>query len=200
MARFGLKTTTFLQQQKKSKIKVIEWEIKKTTRGIKNVPVDVTATASRHKSRQTRRQDTQKTNNDKAALHDASPISMDVDEDIWMEEPVASKKKRVGLPPCSSSAVFDTSNSPKASTPTWNSLFPGLAPTCAAFLILRVRRQRQCARAAGLLHFSGSAPTVSPLLHFARSAAESPTRGFLFTGFRSGREIIFFHRGCGRLE
>jgi hypothetical protein len=98
MARFFVKTAKFSeQQQKRSKIRVIDWEIKKTSRGIKYIPVDVTATTSRR----TTRKDAQKMNDDKAALHEAAkeaaPLSMDVDENIWMEEPVSPRKKRVCL-------------------------------------------------------------------------------------------------------
>src|ERR1700743_2675758 len=103
----------------------------------------------------------------------------------WRSQSLLERREYV-LPACSSSAVFDTSVSPKASTPTWKNLFPRLVPTCIAFLILRVLQQRRCARAAGLLRFSGGALIASPLLYSARSAAESPTGGFLFTGFRSG--------------
>ena len=93
--------------------------------------------------------------------------------------------------------TIDIAHSP--STPTWNSLFLRLVPTCIASSILRVSQLWQCARTACLPHLNGGALTAFLLLCFARSAAETLTIGFLSTEFRSEQANTLCHHGCGTL-
>jgi hypothetical protein len=62
-----------------------------------------------------------------------------------------------------------------------------------------VSRQRLHARAASLLHSSGGAPIAFLHVCSARSAAESRTSCFLFTGFKNGWDNTSCHHGCERL-
>ena len=89
--------------------------------------------------------------------------------------------------------------SPSPNTPTLKNLCPRLALTYTASSIMRAFRPRLHARAASLCHSNGGAPTAFLRLYSARSAAESHTNSFPFTGFRNGRENTLCHRGCGRL-
>jgi hypothetical protein len=83
----------------KSKAKVIEWESREYSRGIRDVPVEVVDLKSRPKPRKkaSRRPRAEKN----AALRgETAPQPMDVDETFWVEEPVMpTSKKKVRLPP-----------------------------------------------------------------------------------------------------
>jgi hypothetical protein len=197
MAPKGMKASKVFER--KSKVKVVEWVLRKGARGKRYVPVDVSASTSQ----QTQGRDAagMEIDNHEEILHDADPSSMDVcaDETFRVEESVIPEQRKVSRPTIfHSSAVLDIVFSPSA--PTWKSLFSGLAPICVASSVLRVSQPRQCARAACLLHFNGGALTVFLLSYSARSAAENPTSGFLSTEFRSGQGSTLCHHGCGRLE
>jgi hypothetical protein len=92
-------------RRSKLKAKVIEWEPREHSRGIRDVPVEVTDAASRPKlrkkaSRRPRAED------DAALQGEAAPQPMDIDETLWvdLEEPVMpASKKRVRQPECPSS-------------------------------------------------------------------------------------------------
>jgi hypothetical protein len=62
--------------------------------------------------------------NQEAALHDADPQYMDVNEPYWIEEDIP-EQRRVSLPSC----CFLMPSALSPSVPTWKSLFLGLAPT-----------------------------------------------------------------------
>ena len=86
----------------KLKAKVIEWEPRKHSRGIRDVPVEVTEMASRPKPRKKASRRPRAEGN--ASLQgEAAPQPMDIDETFWvdLEEPVMpASKKRVRQPAC----------------------------------------------------------------------------------------------------
>ena len=87
----------------KSTAKVIDWEARVYSRGIRDVPVEVRATASQAKQRKRAGKRPRAENNDTLPSETASR-PMDVDEAFWVEEPVMpTSKKRVRRPPCPSS-------------------------------------------------------------------------------------------------
>ena len=184
--------------QKKTKAKVIDWEPRKHSRGVRDVPVEVIATASQTRPRKKASRRPRAQNND-TLQGEAAPQPMDIDETFWAEEPVmAAGQKRVSQPACPS-LVYVPHISLSLSMHTLKNSSPKLALICAAFSTLRASRRRPHVRAAGLLHSSGSVPTAFLHLFFVRSAAESHTSFFLFTEFKNGLEITSCHRGCGRL-
>lgn len=82
----------------KSKAKVIEWETRVLSRGIRNVPVEVSATASQPKPRK-RAHRQLRAENDGALQDETAPQPMDVDETFWVEEPaMPPNEKRVRRP------------------------------------------------------------------------------------------------------
>ncbi len=165
--------------RRKPKAKVIEWETQVHSRGIRDVPVEVSASGSQPRPRKTasRRPRAQ---NDDMLQGETVPQPMDVDETFWVEEP----KSHI---------------SPSLSTPTLKNLSPRLTPTYAAYSIMRAFRRRLHARVASLLRSSGGAPTAFLHSYSARSAAESHTSYFLFTESKNGLEHTSCHRGYGRL-
>jgi hypothetical protein len=180
--------------KKKSKATLIEWVPRKGGRANRFVEVEVGASTKASTSRQMRRKRAGSIENNAAIPHASS---MDIDETLWIEEPVIPEKKRVSSPTCPPSTVFDIYLS--LSAPTSRNSFLRLAPTCVASSTLRVFRLQQHARNACLLHLSGGALTAFLPIYSARSAAENPTSGFPSTGFRSGRESSLCHHGYGRL-
>jgi len=185
----GVKASKILG--KKSKARLVDWVPRNGYRGARYAQVELSASTSRP----VKKRGSSRIKNKEAMLN--AP-SMDIDETLWMEEPVTPKEKRVSSPTCPSLTIFDTSLSLSRHTST-NS-FLRLSPTCIASSILRVFRLRQRVRAVCLLCLNGGALTAFPLLHSARSAAEGRTSGFRSTEFRSGRENFLCLRGCGRLE
>src|SRR5258708_36342459 len=88
----------------KSKVKVIEWEMRVHSRGIRDVPVEVSAMASQPKRRKRASRQPRSENND-MLQGEIAPQPMDVDEAFCMEEPViAPSEKRVRQPEFPSSA------------------------------------------------------------------------------------------------
>ena len=173
------------------------------SRGIKDIPVARSAEESQPKikkrPKRARRQPRAEVNDELQG--ETAPEFMDIDETFWTEEPVIStSKKKVRRSATHSPPRKRSHISPRQRVPMLRNLFPRLALTYAAFSNLKAFRQRQHARAAGLLRSSGGALTAFLHLFSARSAAESHTNCFLFTEFKDGPENILFHRGCGRLE
>jgi len=180
----------------KSKAKVIEWQAQVHSRGVRDVPVEVTAAGSQPKQREKAGKRPRAEKNDTLPSETALQ-PMDVDETFWVEEPVMpTAEKRVRQPPCPSSMSL-TFLSP--STLILRNLSPRSALTYPASLILRAFQRRLHARAATLLRSSGGALTVFLHVCSARSVAESRTSCFLFTEFKNGWENTSCHRGCGRL-
>jgi len=187
---------TNLRRAKSKKAKVVEWESRVYSRGIRDVPVEVSAMASQPKPKKRSGRRPRAESND-VPQGENTPQSMDIDETLWDEEQVMpASEKKVRQLACHSSTNL-THCSPR--TPTLKNLFPRWALTCAASSILRAFRLRLHARAATLLSSSGGAPTASLHLYSARSAAESHTSCFPFTEFKNGWENTSLHRGCGRL-
>jgi hypothetical protein len=86
----------------KFKAKVIEWEAREHSRGIRDVPVEVTDMTSRPKLRKKAGMQTREDNS--AALQgETAPQPMDVDETLWVEDLVIpASEKRVRQPACPS--------------------------------------------------------------------------------------------------
>ena len=90
--------------QRNLKPKVLKWETKVLSRGIKYVPVEVRDTASqpRPRKRASKRKDVE---NDDMLQSETAPKPMDVDEIFWVEELVMpTSGKRVRQPVCPSLA------------------------------------------------------------------------------------------------
>ena len=86
-----------IKTSKRKHVKVVRWTSRKTTRGIKDIPVEVTTSTSQPNPRNVNG----RMKGNEATLHERTPSHMDVDETIWVEEaggPVISKKKRVSSP------------------------------------------------------------------------------------------------------
>ena len=79
--------------QGKSGAKVIKWEPRQHSRGIKDVPVEVTATASQLKPRKMacRQPRTEKNN---MLQGETAPQPMDISKTFWVEEPAMSTSKK----------------------------------------------------------------------------------------------------------
>jgi hypothetical protein len=101
MKHNGIKASKIIER--KTKVKVVDWVPQKRSRGIRNIPIDVTASTSRPKPRQA----TDRTEDNEATLHETAFQHMDVDEVFWTEEPDVLKKKTVSLPICHSSMMFN---------------------------------------------------------------------------------------------
>jgi hypothetical protein len=87
----------------KLKAKVIEWEPREHSRGIRDVPVEVTDMTSRPKPRK-RASIRPRVENNAALQGETTPQPMDVDETLWVEDPVIPAiEKRVRQPACPSS-------------------------------------------------------------------------------------------------
>ena len=175
-------------RRRRSKAKVVEWETRVYSRGIRDVPVDVTAMASRPKPRKGAGRQPRAESND-ALQGENAPQSMDVDETFWTEEPVTdmpTSEKRVRQPSCPSTTLNEPHTFPISSTPTLKNLLPRLVLTYAASSTPRAFRQRLHVRAASLLRSSGGVPTAFLHLSCARSAAESHIGYFLFTESKNG--------------
>ena len=87
----------------KSKAKVIEWETRVHSRGIRDVPVEVSAAGSQPKQKKKAGKRPRAEGNDTFPSQTASQ-SMDVDEALWVEEPaMPASEKRVRQPPYPSS-------------------------------------------------------------------------------------------------
>jgi hypothetical protein len=108
MAPKGIKTSKIIQR--KSKAKVVEWVPRERSRGTRYVPVD----ASTSTGLQTPRRDTARMEIDshEAALYEADLPSMDVDETLWIEEPVMPEQRRVSPTTFPSSTARDTALRP----------------------------------------------------------------------------------------
>ena len=86
----------------KLKAKVIEWETREHSRGIRDVPVEVTDMTSRPKLRKKASIWT-RIENSAALQGETAPQPMDVDETLWVEDPVIpTSEKRVRQPACPS--------------------------------------------------------------------------------------------------
>ena len=84
--------------QTNSTARVIEWEPKVHSRGIRDVPVDVSAAASQPRPRKKARRRPRAENNDKLQ-GETPPQPMDVDETFWVDEQVMpSSEKKVRQP------------------------------------------------------------------------------------------------------
>ena len=84
--------------RRKPKAKVIEWETQVHSRGIRDVPVEVSASGSQPRPRKTasRRPRAQ---NDDTLQGETVPQPMDVDETFFVEEPaMPTNEKRVRQP------------------------------------------------------------------------------------------------------
>jgi len=174
----------------KSTARVIEWEPKVHSRGMRYVPVEVGDAESQPRPKKKARR--------RPRTGETPPQPMDVDETFWVDEPVMpSSEKKVRQPACLSLANLTNLSSP--STHTSKNLFQKLALTYTASSILRAFRRQPRVRAASLLHSSGGAPTAFLLLYSAGSAAGSHTSCFLFIEFKNGSENTSCHHGCGRL-
>jgi hypothetical protein len=78
----------------KTKAKVIEWDTRVHSRGIRNVPVEVSAAASQPKPRKKAGR-LPRAENDHT-LCETAPQPMDVDETFWVNEPdMPASEKRV---------------------------------------------------------------------------------------------------------
>jgi hypothetical protein len=89
----------------KSRAKLIEWEPRVHSRGIRDVPVEVRATASQPRPRKKGSEGERAQNNDtvEALQGETAPQSMDIDNSFWAEDPVApTNEKRVRQPACPS--------------------------------------------------------------------------------------------------
>lgn len=81
-------------RRSKKRAKLVEWETRVLSRGIKYVPVEVSAAVSRPKQRE-KASRLPRAENDHT-LREAAPQAMDVDETFWVEEPVIpTSEKRV---------------------------------------------------------------------------------------------------------
>jgi hypothetical protein len=89
--------------RRKSKAKIVEWEPRVYSRGIRDVPVEVGPMASRSKPR--KKSGKQPTvEKDDVLQGETAPQPMDVDESFWVEEPVMpTSEKKVRQPACPSS-------------------------------------------------------------------------------------------------
>ena len=96
MKRSTVKASEIFNRKKRSK--VIEWETRETSRGPKNVQVDVTAPHA-PSSRMKATQDTIRIKKNKSMVHKSTCPSMDVEDTLWTEEPARSEKKRVSVNP-----------------------------------------------------------------------------------------------------
>jgi hypothetical protein len=78
----------------KSKAKVIEWEPRAYSRGVRDIPVEVSAAASRPMPRKTASREPRAESANELP-HETAFQPMDVDETFYMEEPVmpAGRKK-----------------------------------------------------------------------------------------------------------
>ena len=82
----------------KSRAKLIEWEARKYSRGIRYVPVEASDMASQPKQRKNAGGETRAENNDAIGGENAFP-PMDIDETFWGGEPaIPASEKRVRKP------------------------------------------------------------------------------------------------------
>ena len=86
----------------KSKAKVIEWETRVYSRGIRDVPVEVSGMESQPKPREKAGKRPRAENNDTLQGETAAP--MDIGKEFWVEEPMPASKRRVRQPACPSLA------------------------------------------------------------------------------------------------
>ena len=92
-------------RQAKSKAKVIEWEAREHSRGIRDVPVEVSAMESQRKPRKKAGRRPEAESRD-LLPGETAPQPMDVDGTFWVEGPVIpTSEKRVRRPAC----LFSTS-------------------------------------------------------------------------------------------
>jgi len=84
----------------KLKSRVIEWEERSYSRGVRDIPVDVTSMARQRKPRKaTKRQP--RADNDDTFQGETAPQPMDIDETFWAEEPgISAGEKKVRQPAC----------------------------------------------------------------------------------------------------
>jgi hypothetical protein len=100
MPRDSVKAAKFCKE--KSKAKIIEWQTRVHSRGIRDVPVEVSAAGSQPKQRKKAGKRPRAEKNDLPS--ETASQSMDIDEAFWVEEPVMpTSEKRVRQPPCPSS-------------------------------------------------------------------------------------------------
>jgi hypothetical protein len=95
---------TVKARQARLRAKVIEWEPWEHYRGIRDVPIEVSAMASQLKPSKRASRQLRAENSDMLQGETASHQSMDIDETFWAEEPVMpTNEKRVRQPTCPSS-------------------------------------------------------------------------------------------------
>jgi hypothetical protein len=91
-------------RERKSKGKIVEWEARVYSRGIRDVPVDIGPMASPLKPRK-KALKRPTAENDDALQGETAPQPMDIDEAFWVEEPdMPTREKRVRQLTCPSSA------------------------------------------------------------------------------------------------
>jgi hypothetical protein len=81
-------------RRSRSKAKVIEWEPRAYSRGIRDVPVEVGAMESQPKPKKKAGRRPRAENND-TLQGETAPQSMDVDETPWAEPVIPAREKRV---------------------------------------------------------------------------------------------------------
>ena len=91
-----VKATDVLRRKRKAK--VIEWEPRVRSRGMKYVPVEVSTSASQPRPRE-RASRRPRTENNDTLQSETAPQPMDVDETFFVEEPaMPTNEKRVRQP------------------------------------------------------------------------------------------------------
>ena len=79
---------------------MIEWETRVYSRGIRDVPVEVSGMESQPKPREKAGKRPRAENNDTLQGKTAAP--MDISKEFWVEEPMPASKRRVRQPACPS--------------------------------------------------------------------------------------------------
>jgi hypothetical protein len=110
MAPKGIKASKLFER--KSKAKMVEWKAQEHSCGTRYVPVEISTSTSPQIS--TRDAVRMNIVNQEAALHNANPQSMDVDEPFWIEEDIP-EQRRVSLPSCCFLMPFNIALSPSPS-------------------------------------------------------------------------------------
>ena len=153
--KYAVKAANISRKKLKSKAKLIEWEARVHSRGIRDVPVEVSTMESRPKPR--RKAGRQLKEESHGTLQgETAPQPIDVDETFWVEEPaIPAAEKRVRQLACPSPALPEQASHISHSTPTLKNLSPRLARTYAASSNLRAFRRQLHARAASLPRSSG---------------------------------------------
>jgi|HubBroStandDraft_3_1064219.scaffolds.fasta_scaffold85967_2 hypothetical protein len=130
MAPKGIKASKGIK--KRSKAKVVDWRTIHYSRGIRDIPEEVTTS----KGETLPRQITRGIGSPEAIVPETTFPSMDIDETLWTDEVVTDEPKTVSFPRSPSWVIFHKSLS--ASATTWKNLFQRWTVTCNASLITRV--------------------------------------------------------------